>query len=66
MKLDALKNDIKTKFGSEAEMARALGWPRQRLNKITTGTKEPDVGELGEMAKVMEESISQVAEFFLP
>lgn len=65
MQLDRLKVCIKAKFGTEANMARRMNWPRQRLNKITTGRKVPDVGEIGEMATALEESITKVAEFFL-
>lgn len=60
-----LKDLIATKFASEAAMARALGWKRQRLNKITTGSKEPDLHEASDMANVLDVSISQIASFFL-
>lgn len=60
-----LKERILAKYGTEAEMARRLGWPRQRLNKITNGAKEPDVDELAAISKGLCLSISCVANFFL-
>lgn len=61
----ALCNAIKNHYKSEAECARALGWPRQRLNKITSGIKEPDVHEVNELAVGLQKSVGEVCEFFL-
>lgn len=64
-KILALNGLIHSKFDSEAKMADALGWPRQRLNKITNGDKEPDLVEIREMAAVLDESFMTVANIFL-
>ena len=64
-KILALNGLIHSKFDSEAKMADALGWPRQRLNKITNGDKEPDLDEVREMAAVLDESFMTVANIFL-
>ena len=64
-KILALNGLIHSKFDSEAKMADALGWPRQRLNKITNGDKEPDLDEVREMAAVLGESFMTVASIFL-
>lgn len=60
-----LKEMIRAKFGSEASMARSIGWSRQRLNKITTGVKEPDVGELSAIANGLGEPVGVIADIFL-
>ena len=65
VKTEQLKNCIKSKYGSELAMAKAMNWPRQRLNKITNGKKEPDVSEVAEIASALDLSITVVAEFFL-
>lgn len=65
MQSKKLKQFITKVYGTEANMARTMNWPRQRLNKITTGRKIPDVAEIGEMAKALGTSITQMAEFFL-
>ena len=64
-KILALNGLIHSKFDSEAKMADALGWPRQRLNKITNGDKEPDLDEVREMAAALGESFMTVANIFL-
>lgn len=65
IKNEALCEAIKSQYKSEAECARALGWPRQRLNKITSGVKEPDVHEVNELACKLQKTIGEVCEFFL-
>ena len=64
-KILALNGLIHAKFDSEAQMADAMGWQRQRLNKITNGVKEPDLDEVREMADILGESFMTVANIFL-
>lgn len=52
-------------YDTEAELARALGWPRQRLNKITTGAKEPDICEASQLATKLNVSVDVIADIFL-
>lgn len=61
----ALCDAINEKFESEAACARALDWPRQRLNKITTYIKVPDVNEVNAIAFVLEIPVGEVCSFFL-
>lgn len=56
---------IHSKYESEARFAEALGWPRQRLNKITNGKKEPDLQEVAEMANGLNEPLEKIAYIFL-
>lgn len=65
MQEEMLKCVIKDKYGTEANMARAMNWPRQRLNKITTGKKVPNVGEVSEIARTLGISVDKAAQFFL-
>lgn len=60
-----LKELINMKCGSEAQLARKIGWKRQRLNKITNGNKVPDVDELSAIANGIGISVSRTAKFFL-
>ena len=64
-KILALNGLIHSKFDSEAKMADALGWPRQRLNRITNGDREPNLDEVRDMANVLDESFMTVANIFL-
>ena len=60
-----LNGMIHTKFKSEAEMADALGWNRQRLNKITNRRKEPNLDEVYAMSRVLDRSFIEIAKIFL-
>lgn len=64
-KVRELRGLIYSKFDSEAEMAAAIGWPRQRLSKITNGIKEPDVNELNALANPLGKSVGDIAQIFL-
>lgn len=64
-KVKRLRGAIYEQFDSEAEFAQEIGWPRQRLNRITTGRKEPTVSELNELAIGLNISVERVAGFFL-
>ena len=64
-KVLALKGMIHSKFDSEVQMSNALGWNRQRLNKITTGKKEPDLDEVQSIANILGVSFMDVAQIFL-
>lgn len=61
-----LRGLIYGKYESEAELAKLLGWPRQRLNKITCGAKTPDIAEIDTLAKALDTPIGEMARFFLP
>lgn len=60
-----LRGMIYSKFGNEAQAADAMGWSRQRLNKITSGNKEPDLFDVKALADVLGVSFMDVAQIFL-
>lgn len=60
-----LRGLIYGKFKNEAQCAEALSWPRQKLNKITTGAKNPDIEELNELSKCLGVPLQQMANIFL-
>lgn len=60
-----IKSLIFRKYDSEAACAESLGWPRQRLNKIVNGKKEPSVSEVVNIAKVLDESVDSICSIFL-
>lgn len=64
-KVRALRSLIFAAYDTEADMARAIGWPRQKLNKITSGVKEPSILELSQIATGLSVSIDELAEIFL-
>lgn len=56
---------IYSKFNSEAEFARALGWQRQAVNKLSNGNKQPNLIEIDAMAKVLQVSEIDLMHIFL-
>lgn len=64
-KISELVDLIYGVYKNESACAAAMGWQRQRLNKITTGNKEPDVSELNELAVALHKSVGEIAEIFL-
>ena len=60
-----LNGMIHAKYPSESAMAEAMGWTRQKLNKITTGKKMPDLQETKEIAHALEKPLTTVADIFL-
>lgn len=64
-KVMALKGMIHSKFDSELQMAKTIGWSRQKLNKITNGKMEPDLDDVQKMASALNVSFMDVARIFL-
>lgn len=64
-KILALSGLIHSKFKYESNLADSMGWSRQRLNKITNGDKEPDLGEVRDIANALDEPFMTVAQIFL-
>lgn len=64
-KIMTLNGLIHSKYENEARMADAMGWQRQRLNKITCGIKEPDLDEVKSIADALGLPFMTVAHIFL-
>lgn len=64
-KIRELTSLIYGQFDSEADFARSIGWDRRKLNKITTGAKEPDLHEAATMANGLGISLDSIAQIFL-
>lgn len=56
---------IYSKFDSESELARHLNWPRQKLNKITNGVRQPDLQEIDALSKPLGVTPNQLMQIFL-
>ena len=61
----ALNGLIHSKYESQSQLAEALGWPRQRLNKLVNGDKEPDLDEVKALSDALGEDLEHVAYIFL-
>lgn len=64
-KIMELNSLIHGQFESEAQFATALGWSRQRMNKITTGKKQPTLEEVQQLAEGLRVPFMMVCGFFL-
>ena len=64
-KILELNGLIHSVFESESKMAAAMGWSRQRLNKITNGDKEPDLNDVREISDALGVPFMNVANIFL-
>ena len=60
-----LNSLIHTFYDSESEMAESMGWSRQRLNRITTGKKVPDLFEVNDIAVALRTPFLAMARIFL-
>ena len=63
--MSEVKEIILGKYRSEAACAKALGWPRQRLNKITTGKKTPDIDEVNCLSVALGVDVARLLHIFL-
>lgn len=64
-KIKELRGLIYSHYDSESEFAQKLQWPRQRLNKITNGIKEPSIEELNALSRGLGVSVNDMAQIFL-
>lgn len=64
-KVKELRGMIYSKYNSESDFANSLGWPRQKLNKITNGIKEPTIEELNQLSIGLDVSVEAMAQIFL-
>jgi transcriptional regulator with XRE-family HTH domain len=61
-----LNGMIHSMYGSEADMAKAMGWSKQKLNRITNRKQEPLLREVYEISKALRRPFGDVADIFLP
>lgn len=60
-----IKGLIYSQYGTEAELARVLGWSRQQLNRLTTGAEAPDLDELAALSERLDTSYNDLIPLFL-
>jgi transcriptional regulator with XRE-family HTH domain len=60
----SLRAAIYAQYDNESDLAKALGWPKQRLNKITNGKHVPTITEAEALSHCLQIDIATVANFF--
>lgn len=63
--MNELRSMIYSRFKTEAECARQLGWPKQKLNYITNGKRMPDIRDVNELAKTLQVDVGTLVDIFL-
>jgi len=56
---------IHNRYDNQSKMATAMGWSRQRLNKILNGKKKPNLEEVDMIARALGVPFATAAQFFL-
>lgn len=60
-----VKGEVYAKFKNIAELAKVLGWSRQKLSLIVNGKREPNLSDIQTMANVLNIDAEKLASFFL-
>ena len=61
-----IKGLIYGKFGNLTAFANAIGWTKQKLNKILHGKQTLKAKDLQQMAQALKISMDELATHFLP
>lgn len=64
-KIMELNSLIHGQYPNQASFAEAIGWRRQRLNKIVNGDKRPTIEEIQIIAEGLGVPFMMVCNFFL-
>lgn len=64
-KIMGLNSLIHGQYPNQASFAEAIGWSRQRLNKIVNGDKQPSLEEVQIIAEGLGVPFMMVCNFFL-
>lgn len=59
-----LREAIAEKFKSESACARAMNWPRQKLNKTIHSLRSPKISDLNDLSRVLGKTVGEVISFF--
>lgn len=63
-KVYGLRALIYAKYDSESAFARAIGWSKQRLQRITNGLQVPNINDVYAIAVALGCTFQQVADAF--
>ena len=64
-KILELNSLIHGQYPNQASFAAAIGWHRQKLNKIVNGEKQPSIEEVQTIAEGLGVPFMMVCKFFL-
>lgn len=61
----SIKALVYAKYSTEAELARILGWTRQKLNLTTHMKREPNLEDIVQLSKALDTGIEKLILLFL-
>ena len=64
--MNTLRATVYGKYSSIAELARFLGWTRQKATNIVNKKQEPSLNEVNLLANALGLPLEDAAKFFLP
>lgn len=65
IKNQSLRKAIYSKFDTQAECARKLGWDRQKLSYIVNGQRLPSLEDTVQLARVLDISVDALTQKIL-
>jgi hypothetical protein len=61
-----LRSLIYGHFRTAADMARQMGWGKQKLHRVITGKQDPNLLDLTDMARALGKPLMEMVDIFLP
>lgn len=65
MEKTGLRGRVYDRYVTAADMARQMGWGRQKLHRIMSGKQIPTVADLADLSRALESPIGEIAHLFL-
>ncbi|MDR3207370.1 MAG: helix-turn-helix transcriptional regulator [Oscillospiraceae bacterium] len=61
-----LRSLIYGRYRTAAEMARQMGWGKQKLHRVVNGKQDPNLLDLTDMAHALGKPMMEMVDIFLP
>ena len=61
---EKFRAEIRQRYKSESELAKALGWTRQKMSKTILGQRNPKIADINALSREMAMPVSEVIKFF--
>lgn len=60
----SLRQRISEQYKSESDLAREMGWTKQKLSKTILGKRSPKISDINALSKALGIPIAEVISFF--
>lgn len=65
MENTALRMAIGQRYNKESDLARDLGWTRQKLSKTILGQRNPKISDINALSKALGLPVGEIISFFV-